>query len=103
MEGRSDSLLTLGILIDGAFALTLIIVRGLNLQEHHNCSNLSTSINFGPEVDMTVMHQFLEGAKLGSRCDSHAGQIQDGSIGVTTGHKIFQFSRLEYSFENRLK
>ena len=54
------------------------LVRGLNLQKHHDCSHRSTSTNFGPGLDMTIIYQFLEGAKMGSRCGSHFGQIQDG-------------------------
>ena len=54
------------------------IVRGLNLQKHHDCSHRSTSTNFGPGLDMTIIYQFLEGAKMGSLCGSHFGQIQDG-------------------------
>ena len=27
---------------------------------------------------MTIISQFLEGAKMGSLCGSHIGQIQDG-------------------------
>ena len=29
-------------------------------------------------MDMTIPYQFLEGAKLGSPCGGHIGQIQDG-------------------------
>ena len=54
------------------------IVRGLNLQKHRDCSHRSTSTNFGPGLDMTIIYQFLEGAKMGSLCGSHFGQIQDG-------------------------
>ena len=54
------------------------IVRGLNLQKHHDCSHRSTSTNVGPGLDMTILYQFLEGAKMGSLCGSHFGQIQDG-------------------------
>ena len=54
------------------------IVRGLNLQKHHDCSHRSTSTNIGPGLDMTIIYQFLEGAKMGSLCGSHFGQIQDG-------------------------
>ena len=56
------------------------LVRGLNLQKHHHCSNRSTSTNFGPGVDMTITRQFLEGAKLGSSCGGHIGHIQDGRL-----------------------
>ena len=56
------------------------IVRGLNLQKHHNCSNRSTSTNCGPGVDMTITRQFPEGAKLGSSCGGHIGHIQDGRL-----------------------
>ena len=55
-----------------------LIVRGLTLQKHHDCSYRSTSTNFGPGLDMTIIYQFLEGAKMGSLCGSHVGQIQDG-------------------------
>ena len=54
------------------------LVRGLSLQKHHDCSHRSTSTNFGPGLDMTIIYQFLEGAKMGSLCGSHFGQIQDG-------------------------
>ena len=54
------------------------VVRGLNLQKHHDCSHCSTSTNFGPGLDMTIIYQFLEGAKMGSLCGSHFEQIQDG-------------------------
>ena len=56
------------------------IVRGLNLQKHPDCSHRSTSTNFGPGLDMTIIYQFLEGAKTGSLCGSHFGQIQDGRL-----------------------
>ena len=55
-----------------------LIVRGLNLQKHHDCSHRSTSTNCGPGLDMTMIYQFLEGAKIGSLCGNHFGQIQDG-------------------------
>ena len=29
---------------------------------------------------MTIIYQFLEGAKMGSLCGSHFGQIQDGRV-----------------------
>ena len=58
--------------------LHVYLVRGLNLQKHHDCSHRSTSTNFGPGLDMTIIYQFLKGAKMGSLCGSHFGQIQDG-------------------------
>ena len=36
----------------------IVLVRGLNLQKHHHCSNRSRSTN------MTITRQFLAGAKL---------------------------------------
>ena len=51
--------------------LHLTVVRVLNLQKHHHCSNRSTSTNLGPGLDMTITRQFLEGAKLGSSCGGH--------------------------------
>jgi len=44
----------------------------------NNCSHWSTSTIFGPGLDMAKTFQFLAGAKLGSLCGGHIGQIQDG-------------------------
>ena len=49
-----------------------------NYAFQNNCSNRSTSTIFGPGGDMTISYQFLEGAKMGSLCGGHIGQIQDG-------------------------
>ena len=62
----------------GSDPATFAIVRGLILQKHHDCSHRSTSTNFGPGLDITIIYQFLEGAKMGSLCGSYFGQIQDG-------------------------
>ena len=59
---------------------TFLIVRGLSLQKHRDCSNCSTSTIFGPEVDVTISCRFLEGAKLGSLYVGHFGSIQDGGL-----------------------
>ena len=58
--------------------LVSVLVGGLSHPKQRNCSNCSTSTIFGPELDMTISYQFLEGAKLGSLCVGHFWEIQDG-------------------------
>ena len=41
------------------------LVRGFNLQKHHDCSHRSTSTNFGPGLDMTIIYQFSRGSQDG--------------------------------------
>ena len=57
-----------------------IVVRGLNLQKHHDCSHRSTSTNFGSGLDMTIIYQFLEGAKMGSLCGSNLDKSKMAAI-----------------------
>ena len=45
-----------------------VLVRRLSLPKHRDCSNCSTSTIFGPELDMAITYQFLEGVKLGYLC-----------------------------------
>ena len=55
------------------------------------CSRMGTELHFGgwggycprmfgPGVDMTVIYQFLEGAKLGFNCGGHIGQSKMAAL-----------------------
>ena len=63
-----------------------IIVRGLN----------QIIVHIVPQAPffMTISYQFLEGAKMGSPCGGHIGQIQDGrhpelDILITSEPRVF--------------